>query len=60
MKLTPLQYFRLTEAHRNSAAVLREIKQKSLKGKDLAWMKKLEETTGNIETLTFVGNEVDL
>lgn len=49
MKLTELQLFKIREALKLNAEVLREIKQKNLKGESLKQMKDLEEIVTNSE-----------
>lgn len=51
MKLNELQRFKMQEAHQKSSDVLREIKQKKLKGKELDDMKLLEEAVVILEEL---------
>lgn len=50
LKLTPVQQFRLKEAHRHASQVLDEVKRETLEGQALDNMKALE---GSVQTLEF-------
>lgn len=52
MKLDRLNRHLLQQAQNNTTSVLREIKQKPLKGKDLQFMQSLEEVVQRLELLT--------
>ncbi len=49
MKLTELQRHKIDRAYENAGSVLREIKQKPLKGKQLRDMKILEAAVSSLE-----------
>lgn len=49
LKLTPVQQFRLKEAHRHSAQVLDETKRSMLEGDALRDMRQLESVVQNLE-----------
>lgn len=51
MKLNELQRFKMQEAHQKTSDVLREIKHKKLKGKELEDMKLLEQAVVILEHL---------
>ena len=51
MRLTELQRHKLQEAHKNASDVLREVKQKKLRGKELENMKILEVAVQHLEVL---------
>lgn len=52
LKFTELQKHRLEQARRDMSEVLREIKQKPLKGKALFVMKDLEHAVSYLEVVT--------
>ena len=49
MKLTELQIYKMDQALSNSQSVLAQIRQKELRGDNLAQMKMLEEAVTNLE-----------
>jgi len=49
MKLTEVQKFKVREALEKASSVCSQIKQKSLKGKDLEAMKVLESSVSGLE-----------
>lgn len=49
LKLTPVQSFRLKEAHRHACQVLDEVKRQSLMGDALRDMKSLETSVQHLE-----------
>ena len=51
MKLSPLESHRLRTAHTEASAVLRSLKARTLKGKELEDMKILEDATAALEVL---------
>lgn len=54
MKLNDVQKFKLRQALDNTASVLREIKQKSLKKHELTDMKFMEDTVQRLEIIVLL------
>lgn len=56
MKFDDVQVFRLRQSYDNAAYVLNELKRKTLKGKDLQQMKRLEEVVQLIQSSLMEGS----